>query len=215
MRSPPYFRGAAWFAAGMLFGKALSLAILFFFCGACGGDAFSGAAAVDAAAAADAGPTLPDGEPAADAAIAVDGDGSSSLEAGTDAAIAVDGAAGDVHAAADAGDAFTGHDASSDNDAGMCTPVTYIEPPTTTCACFFAGSCPVDGGPTSCLWAETPLTITGQPTCRGCGKITFKPNPCGRCKETFSCACLAAYLDPGQRCCDGPGGPYLSDYACP
>lgn len=165
---------------------------------ACGGDGFTSSPT-------DAGATLPDGEPAADTAIAVDVDGSSTPTADVDAAIAAD--AGDV----------TGHDASSDKEAGTCTPIAaYTEP--ATCACFFAGSCPIlrDGGRSpDCLWAETPLTVTGQPTCRGCGLLAFPTNPCNRCKETFSCACLAPYLDPGQRCCDGPGGPYLSDYACP
>jgi hypothetical protein len=158
------------------------------------GDSFSGAAVDDAAAvdaAPDAGPSAPDSTPAADVT-------------GHDASSEPDAVAPDVDGSmADAGDV----------DAAACTPVTYTAP--TTCACFFAGSCPVDGGPaTGCIWAETPLTITGQPTCRGCGQIAWKPNPCGRCKETFSCACLAAYLDPGQRCCDGPGGPYLSDFGC-
>jgi len=165
------------------------------------GDSFSGAAPELDAAAADASTTPPVNDAAA-------------VDAGELDATRIDTAPPDVDAAAaDAGDA--GHDASSDNDGGVCSPIVAYTAPT-TCACFFAGSCPVDGGPTTgCIWAETPLNITGQPTCRGCGQIAWKPNPCGRCKETFSCACLSAYLDPGQRCCDGPGGPYLSDYACP
>jgi hypothetical protein len=172
------------------------------------GDSFSGAAVVDDAAAVDAAPSPPDAGPSApDSMPAADVTGHDVSSEPDAVAPDVDGAmsdAGDVHA----------NDAAGDVDAAACTPVTYTAP--TTCACFFAGSCPVDGGPASgCIWAETPLTITGQPTCRGCGQIAWKPNPCGRCKETFSCACLDAYLDPGQRCCDGPGGPYLTDYACP
>ncbi len=164
------------------------------------GDSFAGAAP-ELDAAADAAPTPPDSTPAVD----VTGhDASSEPDA---VAADVDGGAADsvdVHAV----------DAAGDVDAAACTPVTYTAP--TTCACYFAGSCPVDGGPaTGCIWAETPVTVTGQPTCRGCGQIAWKPNPCGKCKETFTCACLAPYLDPGQKCCDGPGGPYLSDYACP
>lgn len=96
-----------------------------------------------------------------------------------------------------------------------CTPPSFGAP--ATCACYFAGSCPyVDGGRSrECLWVETPLTVTGQPTCRGCGLLTFAPNPCNRCQETFTCACLAPYLSAGSRCCDGAGGPYLTDFSCP
>ena len=189
--------------------RAAALAMVFALTG-CGGSSFSGAAAVDDAAAdtgrgmssdaAETGASEPPADVASDGPT-VDG---GSLAPDVDAAAAD----GDVHAdRVDAGDVA---------EASTCTPlVTYTEPP--TCACFFAGSCPyVDGGRSrDCIWAETPLVVTGQPTCRGCGLIAFPKNPCTSCRETFTCACLAPYLDPGQKCCDGPGGAYLSDYACP
>jgi hypothetical protein len=169
-------------------------------CAGCG-DSFTGAnAGVDDAAADTGAPSPPD------AGLPDEGGSQGRGDAADAAPPDVDGGMGDptdVHAV----------DAAGDVDAAACTPVTYTAP--TTCACFFQGTCPADGGATSCIWTETPVTVTGQPTCRGCGEIAWKPNTCGKCKETFTCACLAPYLDPGQRCCDGPGGPYLTDYGCP
>jgi len=169
------------------------------------GDSFVGAAAVDAAAdvtghdaSSDAGSETGHSEPPADAAAELAPVDGGSMAPDVDAAAADRVDAGDVA------------------EATACTPlVTYTEP--SSCACFYAGSCPyVDGGRSrDCIWAETPLVVTGQPTCRGCGLIAFPKNPCSSCRETFTCACLAPYLDPGQRCCDGPGGAYLSDFACP
>jgi hypothetical protein len=179
------YLGAAW----------RPLFVLAFLSG-CGGEPFAGHAVSS-----DAAPETAPSEPPPDAGVDVGQDAASSPETGPDAA-----PGNDVHTEPDAGDVA---------EAAACTSLGDYGPPS-SCECFFAGTCPIVDGKYSpdCLWVKTPTTVTGQPTCRGCGRIAFKKNTCSACRETFTCACLGPYLDPGQRCCDGPGGPYLSDYPC-
>lgn len=138
-----------------------------------------------------------------DAALDVVGD---PLDAGTPNAAE---ASADAVSASDAVDGAV--------DAGpRCTPPTRTPAPT-SCACFAASACPHDAGAGACLWGEAPLTANGNPTCRGCTLSAFA-STCGRCAETWNCACLAPYLaavGSTSTCCDTSTGPFVTEYSCP